>query len=163
MTRRKTFALIALLFGTALAVTAIRAEAAGTDPFVGTFVMNVAKSTADPGPLPKSAKVTTADLGQGKLKTNTETVLQDGTTTRTEATYAYDGKDYPVTGNPNVETVAITRTDANTLEVTQKKGGKVVSTLTVKAAADGKTINTSFNGTNAEGKPVKGAGVYERQ
>jgi len=163
MTRRKSIALIAVLVAAGLAAASIKAQAAGADPFIGTFVMNAAKSTSDPGPLPKSAKVTTVDLGQGKLKTNSETVLQDGSTMKTESTYAYDGKDYPVTGNPNVETVAIKRTDANTLEVTEKKAGNVVATLTVKASADGKTINTAFNGTNAEGKPMKGAGVYERQ
>jgi hypothetical protein len=163
MTRRKTFALIAIALGTALAAASFRAEAAGTNPFAGTFAMNVAKSTADPGPLPKSAKVTTEELADGKIKTSTESVLQDGTVTKTESTYAYDGKDYPVAGSPNADTVAIKRVDANTLEITQKKGGNVIGSLTVKASADGKTITTAFSGTDPEGKPVKGTSVYERQ
>lgn len=163
MTRRNAFALIALLFGTALAAVAVRAEAAGANPFVGTYIMNAAKSTAEPGPLPKSAKVTTEDLGDGKIKTSSETVLEDGTTMATEATYAYDGKDYPLTGNPNVETVAVTRVDENTLEVTEKKGGAVVATLTVKASDDGKAINTAFSGTGPDGNQTTSTAVYERQ
>lgn len=163
MTRRKSLALIALFAGIALAVMTLKTEAAGNNPFIGTFVMNAAKSTADPGPLPQSAKVTTEDAGNGMMKTNAEMVMPDGTTTKTEATYAYDGKAYPMTGNPNVDTVAVTQPDPNTLEITEKKADEVVANLIVKATADGKAFSTTVTGTDPEGKPFKNTGVYERQ
>ena len=39
--------------------------AAQTDPSVGTWVLNVAKSKYDPGPPPKSSTVTIVAAGQG--------------------------------------------------------------------------------------------------
>src|SRR5262245_23751630 len=64
----------------------------------------------------------------------------------------YDGKDYPVTGNPDWDTIAIKRIDAYKVEVTPKKAGKVVSTNTRVVSNDGKTMTITEIGVNAKGE-----------
>jgi len=75
----------------------------------------------------------------------------------------YDGKDYPVTGNPNRETVASTLADANTLKSIYKKGGKAAVTQTSVLSSDGKTITITSTSTDAKGQPVNSVAVYDRQ
>jgi hypothetical protein len=66
-----------------------------------------------------------------------------------------DGEDHPVTGHPGFDTVAVKIVDDHTIEQTLKKAGKVVETLTVTAAADGKTATEEM--TNDSGNaPVTG-------
>jgi hypothetical protein len=50
-----------------------------------------------------------------------------------------DGTDQPVTGQ-TYDTVSVTEVGANTIAVTTKKGGKVVSEQTRTVSADGKTL-----------------------
>src|SRR5215467_1585441 len=49
----------------------------------------------------------------------------------------YDGKDYPVTGIPDWDTIARKRINAYKMEITHKKAGKVVSTATSVVSKDG--------------------------
>ena len=43
----------------------------------------------------------------------------------------YDGKDNPVVGNPNADMAARTRVNATTTKLVNKKGGKILSTVTL--------------------------------
>lgn len=163
MTLLRTIQRLSVLWSVALlAVGAPSAIAAG-DPFVGTFVMNAARSSANPGPLPQSLSVTTEDLGGGKFRTVGDSVLADGTKEHWEAIYTRDGTDAPVRGNPNVDTIAVRLVDPSTIEVVQKKGGNVVSTVTGKVSADGKTITSTVSGTDPQGNPVSSTIVSERR
>ena len=69
------------------------------DAAVGTWKLNVAKSKFHPGPPPQSATMTFEASGTG-IKRIGEAINADGTKTSFEYTAEYDGKDYPVTGNP---------------------------------------------------------------
>jgi len=74
----------------------------------------------------------------------------------------YDGKDIPVTGNGRVgETVALTRLDANTVRLVHKRDGIVTLTETAVVSGDGKTM--TITNTNAQGTPMKGAAVWDKQ
>jgi hypothetical protein len=77
-------------------------------------------------------------------------------------TVSYDGKDYPVTGNPLADAVAYKKVDDNTLEGTNKKGGQVVSTVTIVVAKDGKTMTVTTKGKNDKG-PFTNVVVYDKQ
>jgi len=75
-----------------------------------------------------------------------------------------DGKDVPFVGNnPDADTVARTRVDANTVQTVSKKAGKVVATQQPTVSADGKTRAVTTKGVNAAGKTVNSVAVYERQ
>jgi hypothetical protein len=54
-------------------------------------------------------------------------------------TARFDGRDYPVKGDPSRDAVAMTRIDQNTLDIINKKAGAVVSRMRIVAAADGKS------------------------
>jgi hypothetical protein len=90
-------------------------------------------------------------------------VAADGIVTHYTFTLNYDGKDYPVVGNPNLDTVSRTRVNATTTTGVNKKGGKVTSTGTYVVSSDGKTLTITAKGTNAAGQPTDSVAVYEKQ
>ena len=135
---------------------------AQADSQVGLWRLNVEKSKYSPGPAPKSATTRIEAAGKG-TKVVVDQVGADGAKAHWEFTADYDGKDVPITGNPNADTVARTRIDANSVQTVSKKGGKVVTTQVSTVSSDGKTRTVTTKGTNAEGKPVNNVAVYEKQ
>jgi hypothetical protein len=136
---------------------------AQTDPQIGTWTLNVAKSKYSPGPVPKSATTKIEAAGNG-TKFVVDQVLADGTTRHWESTAAYDGKDAPVIGNnPDADTIARTRVNATTVQTVLKKAGKVTLTQRSVVSADGKTRTVTITGTNAAGQQVNNVAVYEKQ
>ena len=114
-----------------------------------------------PGPGPKSATTKIEAVGAGS-KVSVDQALADGTARHWEFTANYDGKDSPVTGNnPDADTVARTRLDANTVQTVAKKGGKVTTSQTSAVSSDGKTRTVTTKGVNASGQQVNNVAVYE--
>ena len=74
----------------------------------------------------------------------------------------YDGKEYPVKGNPNADMVSVKRVDDSTGESTFKKAGKVTATNTRKLSADGKTLTVTSKGVTEDGKPRTDVQVFEK-
>ena len=136
---------------------------AQSDPQVGVWRLNVAKSTYSPGPAPKSATTRIEAAGAG-TKVVVDQVMADGATRHWEFTANYDGKDSAVTGNnPDADTVARTRTNANTVQTISKKGGKVTTTQASVVSSDGKTRTVTTTGVGATGQKVNNVAVYEKQ
>jgi hypothetical protein len=100
--------------------------------------------------------------GQG-MKVTVDAVNASGQKTHWTYTTMFDGKDEPITGNPNADTAAVTKKDETTNEIVYKKDGKVTQTATNAISADGKTVTVTFHRTDAQGKPVTTVAVYERQ
>ena len=153
-----------LVLGTLLgvAVPAVIASAQSDDPIMGTWVLNVSKSTYSIGPAPRSLTRTYTAAPNG-YKFVSRGVDAEGKPVLTEFTAAYDGKYYPSTGNPNVDSIMVKRIDANTAEATQTKAGKVVIRTTRVVSRDGKTITSTATGTNSEGKSFKNVEVFEKR
>ena len=146
-----------------LAADAARLSAQDKDPRVGTWKLNVAKSKYDPGPAPQSQTLKVEASGKGE-KITSEVVASDGKRTTTTYTANFDGKDYPLTGSTlGADKVSLKRIDARTTERTDKKDGKVITTIRRVVSVDGKTMNVTVKGTNAEGKPVNNIVVFEKQ
>ena len=136
---------------------------AQTDPQVGVWKLNVAKSKYSPSPAPKSAATTIEAAGAG-TKVSVDQTLPDGTRRQYNFTANYDGKDTPVIGNnPDADTVARTRINASTVETIAKKAGKVTTTQTSEVSSDGKTRTVTTKGVNAKGQQVNNVAIYERQ
>jgi hypothetical protein len=130
---------------------------------LGTWQLNLAKSTFAPGTAPRSATFTNVVAGAGITSTS-DSVAADGTARHSEYTMVYDGKDHPLTGNSsNGDVVAGTRVDANTLTFIYKKAGKVNVTTTNVASSDGKTYTITSKSTNAQGQTVVNVAVYDKQ
>jgi hypothetical protein len=132
------------------------------DPVIGTWTLNVAKSTFSPGPGAKSGTVTFEAAGQG-IHVVADIVDAKGVAQHTEYTGNYDGKDYPITGVAGVDTVSLKRIDATSTQRIDKKAGKVVQTWDRKVSADGKTLTVTQNGTDAEGRTVKNVMAFEKK
>jgi len=135
---------------------------AQSDPQVGVWKLNLAKSKYTPGPAPKSGTTTIEAAGAG-AKVTVDQELADGTKRHWTFTANYDGKDSPVTGNPEADTVARTRINATTVQTVSKKGGKVTTTQTSAVSSDGKTRTVTTKGVNAAGQQVSNVAVYEKQ
>jgi hypothetical protein len=130
---------------------------------VGTWKLNLAKSTFAPGTAPKSATFTVEAAGAG-IKSTVDSVAADGTVAHWGFTANYDGKDNPITGNcPYGDSVASTRIDANTTQNIYKKGGTITVTQKHVVSSDGKTDTITNTGTNADGKTVSSVRVYDKQ
>lgn len=145
-----------------LFVTSSLSGFAQTDPIIGTWKLNLAKSKFSPGPPPKGRTVTYEVVGQG-FKITTKGTDAEGKPTDYQYTANYDGKDYPVTGNPDWDTIARKRIDAYKMEITRKKAGKVVSTASSVVSKDGKTRTVTEKGVNAKGEKISNTLVYDKQ
>ncbi len=144
------------------AVALITVTRAQTDPFAGTWKLDVAKSTYKPGPAPKSATVVIEAVGKAGLKVAVDAVTADGPM-KWGYTNAGDGKESPVTGNPAYDAVVVTRTTPAESTVVYKKAGKTVATLKVSAAKDGKTLTATTDGTDPKGQAMHNVAHYTKQ
>jgi hypothetical protein len=132
------------------------------DPFVGSWRLNAAKSKYTPGPAPKSITSTYESAGKG-YKVSVRNEPATGPVQQYSYTTNLDGTDSPMTGNnPNADTIAVKRIDSNTLEVVNKKGGKVTTTQRNVVSADGKTRTVTTTGTDAQGQKVNNVAVFEK-
>jgi hypothetical protein len=94
-------------------------------------------------------------------------VVVDGVSATGEATHwtytaNFDGKDYPVAGNPDADTAKLRKINPRTVEVTNKKAGKVTLVNTRAVSANGKTLTVTTKGTNAAGQPVNNVQVFDK-
>jgi hypothetical protein len=145
-----------------LATFILNVAALAADTQSGTWKMNPAKSKYTPGPAPKNTTVKIVSDADN-IKLSSDGIDAAGNPTHVEYTAKYDGKDYPIIGVPNADTVALERLDASTIRSTTKKGDQVVMTVTSVISKDGKTRTATFKGKNAEGQDVNNVVVYDKQ
>ncbi len=155
--RKFVLGVAAVVFGAAM----YSASAQKGDPWIGTWKINMEKSKFSPGPAPQSGTVTVVPAGKG-VKWTSHQVRADGSTLDLEATYNFDGKDYPVK-SPFANTISVKRVSNLISEQTWKKDGKVVQTFRAVMAKDGKTITTTAKGTTPKGEPMNNIAVLEKQ
>ena len=153
---------VVLALGVVLGADIANLSAQASDPRMGTWKLNLAKSQYSPGPAPQALTVKVEPSGQGE-KATAEFVNADGTRTTTQYTANFDGKDYPLTGSRMADTVSLARIDASTTDRTDKKGGTVAQTLRRVVSQDGKTMTVTTKGTNAQGQAVNNVSVFEKE
>jgi hypothetical protein len=147
-----TFAMLVLAAGIA---------AAAADAQSGTWKMNAAKSKYE-GPAPKSATVKIESNGQ-EIRLDARGVGANDQATHTQFQAKYDGKDYPAEGLPVGDHVSVKRVDANTIQITMKKDGQGLMTVTSVVSKDGKTRTSTYQGKDAQGHEVHIVVVYDKQ
>ena len=134
---------------------------AANDALMGTWKLNESKSKIGAG-APKNHTVTYEAAGDD-IKVTIDGTTADGTAMHSEWTGKFDGKDYASTGNPNEEMRSVKQVNDRTLDVTSKKGGKVVLTAHVVLSADGKSRTVTTHVTDAKGKKITSTAVYDKQ
>src|SRR5271165_471829 len=127
------------------------AVAAGfaANPNMGTWKLNEAKSKIPPTAGKNNSVVYEAAGDSIKVTVDGD---GDGKPTHNEWTGKFDGKDYPLTGDPNADTRSYKVIDDRTTELTNKKDGKVTLTGRIVVSADGKSRTVTVSGTDAKGK-----------
>jgi hypothetical protein len=134
------------------------------DPRLGTWELNLAKSTFSPGPPPQKQTLWYKAEGR-ELTALLQGVDAAGIPINPDSgnlTIYLDGKDHP-TPQPGYDSSAWTRLSANKYVVSRKKAGKIVLTSTNVVSTDGRTMTITTKGVDADGRPVNNLRVYERQ
>ena len=131
------------------------------NPHMGTWKLNEAKSKLSPG-LPKNTTVVYEAAGDN-VKVTVDGVDTEGKPTHNEWTEKFDGKDYPLIGDPMSDMRSYKKIDDHTTELTNKKAGKVTVTGKIVISADGKSRTVTVSGTNAKGEKVTSTAVYDKQ
>jgi hypothetical protein len=132
-----------------------------SDVNLGTWKLNEAKSKLAPGAT-KSQKVVYEAAGD-QMKVTIEGTTADGKSLHIEWTGKFDGKFYPLTGDPNNDERSYKKIDARTLEGISKKAGKVTSNTRIVVAADGKSRTVTSSGTNSKGAKVTTVTAYDKE
>jgi len=131
------------------------------NPLIGTWKLNEAKSKLAPG----ATKNTTVvyEAAGDNVKITVDGVDGSGSPTHNEWTGKFDGKDYPVTGDPTSDMRSYKQIDERTLEFTASKGGKATLTGRIVVSADGKSRTVTTTATDAKGVKVSSTAVYDKQ
>jgi hypothetical protein len=142
--------------------TAAGASDPATEPFLGTWKLDLAKSQFGNGPTPKSITRTYTTAGDSFALKLTGTG-SDGKPLLQESTFKFDGRAYPYTGRAEFDSVSIRHIDLQHYETTQKKAGKVVSVSAITISADGKMLTQVTKRFGDNGITRVNTAVYFRQ
>ncbi len=152
-TRTIILAMLLCFVGTAVCFAA--------DPQMGTWKLNEAKSKISAGS-PKNTTVVYEAAGDS-VKVTVDGTDGDGKPMHHEWTGKYDGKDYPVTGDPSTDTRSYKKVNDQTLTFTNKKGDKATISGRGVVSADGKTRTVTLTGTDSKGTKFTSTAVYDKQ
>jgi hypothetical protein len=131
------------------------------NPFLGTWKLNEAKSKIGAGAA-KNNTVTYEAAGDS-VKVTIDGTDAEGKPTHNEWTGKFDGKDYPVTGDPNEDTRSLERRTAHKVGFIVKKDKNVTTRGTIIMSRDGKSRTVISSGTTPDGKKFKSTAVYDKQ
>lgn len=153
---RAVLAIVAAVGGATIAA------AAGPDPVVGTWQLDVSKSTFTSGPALKSQTRTYTQSGKS-ITLVMKSVSADGKEVTSETTYELNGKDFPVKGTGDYDSLSARQVDSNTATFTLKKGGKAMGATTRTVSKDGKTLTSKIKITTANGEKSENVLVFDKQ
>ena len=147
-------AIMALLVPVALA-------ADSADSSLGTWKLNVAKSTFGSGKVPKSETRTYSASSMG-THVAIEAVDDSGKKSKTETLLTYDGQPQKVVGNADFDSVSTKRVDKYETTAELLKGGKVIGSLRRLVSKDGKSMTVNQKVIKPDGSTETSMGYYER-
>ena len=153
-TRTLVLALAALLVAVAVCVGA-------DDVNMGTWKLNEAKSKILAGG-GKNETVVYAAMGDS-VKVTVDGVDGKGNPAHNEWIGKFDGKDYPLTGDPDNDMRSYKRVSDHTLALTDKKDGKITITGRIVVSADGKSRTVTTTTTDAKGQKSISRAVYDKE
>ena len=150
---------VALLF---VGFAGLELLAQAADPLVGTWELNLAKSKFMSATPVRSSTRTFVQDGD-VIKYTNRGINADGKPYLVQFTGRYDGKDYPITGSLESDTIVLKRIDRFTTETVQKKAGKEVVHNRRVVSADGKSYTQTSRSTNAKGETVTNIMVFDKK
>jgi len=148
----------------ALALIAVPYSASAADPFVGKYKLNAAKSSTTGGQMPAELTLMISEDGSNLLiatsgKTATGSAIEADVLVLPKA----GGTIKAAADQKNYDSTVVSRKDPNTIEMLASLKGKERTRVKLSLSRDGKTLTRSFTSTNAQGRPVTGTSVLERE
>jgi len=131
------------------------------DANIGTWRLNEAKSKLTPGATKNNTVV--YEASGDRIKVTIDGIDKNGKPVHNEWTGQFDGKDYPVTGDPTSNARSYTKIDDRTLGFNIKKDGKTTLTGRIVVSADGQFRTVTTVETDAKGKKVSSVLVYGKE
>ena len=156
-----TFVLVSL---SASALT--QTSSADSNPLLGTWILNVAKSSIDYAPLPRDEERTYRAAPNDGMIFSVEGTDGAGGSYAYGTTAAVDGREYPMpgTGTRNGgDAVSWRLVDPRTVHAVVKRLGDVVNRVELSVSNDGMVLTITESGTGLDGSPTRGVRVYDRQ
>jgi len=135
-----------------------------SDPLAGTWTLNTAKTKYTTGTPPKNITLVIEEQGPNLQVTATGT-SSDGSPISVKYTVPITGGTGSVQAGATGDANGITskRVSANVRDNSYTKDGKELRTRHFVVSKDGKTMTSKVKGTNANGSPVDGTDVYDKQ
>jgi hypothetical protein len=134
----------------------------GVDPILGTWKVNLEKSTYNGTFFEGMKSSIHTYTGEGQNFTNTiEMVDAQGQTSKSIFRHIYDGMPHPTSGSPDYDSSAYTRV-GNTINAVRFRQGKAVEVAQL-VIVPGKSITGNAEGIAANGQPYHYLLVLDRQ
>jgi hypothetical protein len=150
------------LFATASSAQPAQTKPEGTDRVLGTWILDLERSTYTPGPAPRS-QTRTYEVHPDGVKATIVTVDANGRSTTGQYVADYDSIEYPFTGSAQVDAISLKKVNASTAEATLTHARKVIGTARRVISDDGKTMTITFKGTDEQGRALTNVAVYVRK
>ena len=134
-----------------------------SNPFVGTWILNVDKSTFNPPELALKSDVVVIEAQENGLKFTIDRVDAAGNTSHIEAAPKFDGQSYPITGGPSANMSSLTRLGENSFESVVFEDDVELSRTQVVISDDGKTSTSTSTLKDENGQEVTLIAIYDKQ
>lgn len=128
-----------LIFALSIAAAGTAAAAPASDPFLGTWKLDLSRSTFTPGPPPKAKILAFSETAQGVVIDETETE-PDGQVLTFGIPYARDGRPTPQNASPAYDMLSVTQPDAHTMNWKVMRRGEVIGWARATVSPDGRTM-----------------------
>jgi hypothetical protein len=153
-----------LMSAGAMLVMGASVAVAQTHPAIGTWQMNLAKSTDESKEAPpKSETFVFADSAAG-VSLSTRIIGADGKRIVSKGNpIKWDGLAHPETGDPGHDSITVTQVGVQTIEWAMTKGGAPVRSGTLTVSRDGKMMTISGASVAAKGGKVYFNYVFDRK
>jgi len=133
------------------------------DPFVGSWKLDMEKSSTAKGKATEQRSTTYVAIPNGYQET-----AQIGSGPKGQWSLLLDGKEHEA---PDMNIVKITgatsqlakRVSGNVLEIAYRRDGKTVATNRTEVSVDGKVLTMTTNGTRVDGSKLHNVWVYVRE
>jgi hypothetical protein len=126
----------------------------------GTWKLNVTKSKMMP-PSPKGETIV-IDANDNGIELTDDLINAFDQAMKISYKAKFDGKDYPVNGSPEFDSISFQRVNANTLKAKAKKNGKVIGEYRIVVSKNGKVTTVDYTETDSARNTDQGLGCLRK-
>lgn len=144
-----------------IALLALATPLFAADPFVGTWKLDPAKSKYTAGTAPKDITLVIEEQGENYQVTATGS-YQDGSPISVKYTVPKAGGAGTAQEGP-FDALTSQRVSARVRENRYTKNGKATVSRRIVVSKDGKILRITVKGADAQGKPIAGVDVFDKQ